>query len=257
MILLAILGPMLVINFLMDFGWFKSVGHGSDDGWLGFWGGYLGSIIAVSGVYWQVREEIRNGKMEQYKEARPIFMLDIMDNSKYCGKEGPINYNIKPVEFPAYISEKCCKECKYRFAWCNKDLRMGLPYIQLKNISNNPMLAIKAKLIWENDTEESFIVNRLDANSNMSLLNIYTYKYYCKTQLEKIPALRIKPDILEYVELYYLTSRNEKIFMKFKIYGGYKSPNLIEKKLEGKGDHFSLDEYQIDNSVESKKILTK
>lgn len=251
--LLILLGPMVVLNFTMDLSFVNSRSKADDSAWLGFWGGYLGSIIAIGGVYWQVHREIHNSKEIQYKDVRPIFILDIMNGSKRNEKDEPIEYNTKPIEFPAYVSKNCCKLCSYRFGWC-EDSSIDLPYIQLKNISDNPMLAIQIKLIWNSCTKELFTINRLNANSNMSLLNTYTYKYYCETQIENIPPLNIKPDNPEYIELYYLTSRNEKTFMRFKINDGYEVPNIVEKKLEGKGDHFSQCEYQIDNSVESKKI---
>jgi hypothetical protein len=34
-----------------------NIGNGSDDGWLGFWGGYLGAIITIYGVYLQIHSE--------------------------------------------------------------------------------------------------------------------------------------------------------------------------------------------------------
>ena len=255
-VLIVLFGPMIFLNFTMDLPFVNSWSKADDSAWLGFWGGYLGAVIAIGGVYWQVHREIRNSKEIQYKDVRPIFILDIMNGSKHYEKDGPIEYNTKPLEYPAYVSEKCCKLCAYRFGWC-EDSSIDLPYIQLKNISDNPMLAIQIKLIWNGNTKESFTINRLNANSNMSLLNTYTYKYYIEMQTENTPPLNIKPDNPEYIELYYLTSQNEKIFMKFKVNSGYKVPNLVEKRLEGKGDHFNLSEYQIDNSVESKKLPAK
>lgn len=255
-VLIVLFGPMIFLNFTMDLPFVNSWSKADDSAWLGFWGGYLGTIISVVGVYWQVHREIRNSKEIQYKDVRPIFTLDIIDGSKCSEKDGTIEYNVKPIEFPAYISRECCQICNYRFGWC-ADSTIDLPYVQLKNISDNPMLAIKVKLIWKNKSEDSFNINRINGNSNISLLNAYTHRYYVAKEITQIPVARIKLSILEYIELYYLTSRNEKIFMKFKVNSGYKVPNLVEKRLEGKGDHFNLSEYQIDNSVESKKLPAK
>lgn len=250
---LALVVPMLIINFSMDFGWFKSVGHGSDDGWLGFWGGYLGAVVSIGGLYWQVHAEIRNSNEAQYKEARPIFILNIMDGTRRQKNNGSMDYNVLPIEPITYVSEECCKACNYSFGWCG-DL-ISLPYIQLKNISERPMLAVKVNLIWADDSNELFNISRIDSDSNISLLNAFTYDYYHEcTGKHPTSVMKIKLRELKYVKLYYLTSQNEKIFMKFKIKKGYRVPNLIEKKLEGKGDHFDPAEYQIDNFVESKKL---
>lgn len=46
--------PMLIINFCMDFGWFDSWGNGSDDGWLGYWGGFFGAITTLSVVFYRI-----------------------------------------------------------------------------------------------------------------------------------------------------------------------------------------------------------
>lgn len=242
----------VIIGLLMNTSCFDDI-SGSNDGWLGFWGGYLGSIAAILGVYWQVHVEIQNNKENQYKEARPIFILNIMDGSMRYQKEEPTEYNIKPVELPAYISKECCKKCNYRFAWC-QDSSIDLPYVQLRNISEKPMLAIKVKLIWANNLNESFNISRLNPNSSFSLIHSFAYRYYCNFYIMNIAQHKISLDELSYVELHYLTAQNEKIFMKFKIKEMYKSPDLVERRLEGKGDFFSVDEYQIDNFVESVRI---
>ncbi|UXI84008.1 hypothetical protein NYZ94_08430 [Ligilactobacillus salivarius] len=31
--------------------------NGSDDGWLGFWGGYLGAVISIFAVFYQIRKQ--------------------------------------------------------------------------------------------------------------------------------------------------------------------------------------------------------
>lgn len=75
-IVLGLLLPMLIINFAMDLAPFDSLSNADDSAWLGFWGGYLGSIVAVGGVYWQVNRE----KEENIKAARPIFTIMYDDN---------------------------------------------------------------------------------------------------------------------------------------------------------------------------------
>lgn len=255
-VLIALFGPMIILDLTMDLSFVNSWSRADDSAWLGFWGGYLGSLISVGGVYWQVRKELANNNENQYKEARPIFMLNIMDGLRSWESGGPIDYNIMPVSLPAYVSKDCCIKCKYRFGWC-KDSSIALPYIQLVNISENPMLAIKIDLIWSNKSSESFYINRISSDSDISLVSTFTYRYYNDYHVNHIPQSKIELDKLEYIKIYYLTAQNEKTFMKFKVKEGYQIPTLIEKRLEGKGDSFSLDEYQIDNFVENKKILTE
>ncbi|MDN7072203.1 hypothetical protein [Lactiplantibacillus plantarum] len=57
-IVLAILVP-IIINLSISF---ISWGSGSNDGWLGFWGGYLGALISVLGIYFQVSKSIEESE---------------------------------------------------------------------------------------------------------------------------------------------------------------------------------------------------
>lgn len=78
-----------LVMWLLSFGIFNI---GTNDGWLGFWGGYLGSIIAIGGVYWQVRKQIRFEESKQIPRLVPIegkIKLDgvLLDNHKLLDKE--------------------------------------------------------------------------------------------------------------------------------------------------------------------------
>lgn len=57
-IVLAILVP-IIINLSISF---ISWGSGSNDGWLGFWGGYLGALISIFGIYFQVSKSIEESE---------------------------------------------------------------------------------------------------------------------------------------------------------------------------------------------------
>lgn len=52
------------IQWLMTHGFWENTAGGTNDGWLGFWGGYLGAIISVSGVYYQVSKELSANKKQ-------------------------------------------------------------------------------------------------------------------------------------------------------------------------------------------------
>lgn len=49
---------LIVIPLLVEGGISYIPWNGSDDGWLGFWGGYLGAIISIVGIYWSVNQQI-------------------------------------------------------------------------------------------------------------------------------------------------------------------------------------------------------
>ena len=60
---------IIFIPFLIEFVFYISPGYGNRGDWLGFWGGYLGSIIAIAGVGWTVIEG-RNNLNKSLKEQR-------------------------------------------------------------------------------------------------------------------------------------------------------------------------------------------
>lgn len=51
---------------------FANIGGGTDDGWLGFWGGYLGSIVAIFGIYWEVTRSERHEYTHNSESVRPL-----------------------------------------------------------------------------------------------------------------------------------------------------------------------------------------
>ena len=54
-----VLLPPIIINILISLiPW----GSGSNDGWLGFWGGYLGAVISIFGIYYQVAKSIEESE---------------------------------------------------------------------------------------------------------------------------------------------------------------------------------------------------
>lgn len=66
----------LILNLLMSVGNF---GVGSNDGWLGFWGGYLGSILSGVVAYGIARYQMSQEKEKEYKnriyDLLPYFNL--------------------------------------------------------------------------------------------------------------------------------------------------------------------------------------
>lgn len=217
---------------------------------LGFIGTLLSTIwpiIEFISPYLKSIWESKREEEKKCKEERPFIVLNIMDGLREEEYGNSIEYNIDDVSFPAYASVECRKLCRNNFSW----IKYGnLPFIQLKNISERPALSIKAKLIWNDGQVEGFNIENLNPNSQATLLTTFSYKYYSRhfTQEE------LQLNTPKYVELYFLTKRKEKVFMKFKVNSGYEAPELIKKKLEGKWGFFRSDEYRIDNFVQSMKI---
>jgi hypothetical protein len=66
----------LALGYLLKIPIFD-ISNGSNDGWLGFWGGYLGAIIAVLGVFWQVNRQQGFEKIKEDEKNRPFVDFSI------------------------------------------------------------------------------------------------------------------------------------------------------------------------------------
>ncbi|MBC1307911.1 hypothetical protein [Listeria booriae] len=60
---LFILGAPLLVGILMKCDWF-SFAAGTSEGWLGFWGGYLGSLLSIFGALWIFNKQSSKDKQE-------------------------------------------------------------------------------------------------------------------------------------------------------------------------------------------------
>lgn len=88
LVIIVLIATPIVLGVLLKIP-FTNIDNGSNDGWLGFWGGYLASIITIIGVYWQVRkqgEETRRNMAltfehqlkQDAKTARPRFTVELV-----------------------------------------------------------------------------------------------------------------------------------------------------------------------------------
>lgn len=143
LIMSIVLLIMIIINFGMDWCIFDKFGNGSDDGWLGFWGGFLGAIFAVVGVWWQTNKTITNEKELMFSQKRPYIV--IRENSTRNDEMLSI-----------YVKKKY-------------ELYGNEPIITLKNLSNNPMFSVKLVVQYDNKKEE-FVIDRIEANSNIGIV---------------------------------------------------------------------------------------
>ena len=130
---------MIIINFGMDWWIFDKLGNGSDDGWLGFWGGFLGAIFAVVGVWWQTNKTIKNEKELMFSQKRPYIILQELSADKVDEIYG--------------IS--------------NCDLKDKFQILVIKNLSNQPFFSVKIVL---NDQGSPVIIDRIDKNKDIGIL---------------------------------------------------------------------------------------
>ena len=130
---------MIIINFGMDWWIFDKLGNGSDDGWLGFWGGFLGAIFAVVGVWWQTNNTIKNEKELMFSQKRPYIILQELSADKVDEIYG--------------IS--------------NCDLKDKFQILVIKNLSNQPFFSVKIVL---NDQGSPVIIDRIDKNKDIGIL---------------------------------------------------------------------------------------
>ena len=71
-ILLIIFSPLFLLGLITLFSsipWCWHISVGTNDGWLGFWGGYLGAIITIGGVFIQIRSE-RQSENDRYEHEK-------------------------------------------------------------------------------------------------------------------------------------------------------------------------------------------
>lgn len=134
-IFLLIVIPISIGIILPNF----NVNNGSDDGWLGFWGGYLGAILAVVGVWWQTNKTIKNEKELMFSQKRPYIILQELSADKVDEVYG-IN---------------------------NCDLKDKFQILVIKNLSNQPFFSVKIVL---NDQVSPVIIDRIDKNKDIGIL---------------------------------------------------------------------------------------
>ncbi|MCY9807046.1 hypothetical protein OXT66_05710 [Lentilactobacillus senioris] len=75
--------PMIVEAFMLSGLFDGATGKGSD--WLGFWGGYLGAIVSIGGVYWSLRlqfEHDNKNLQKQIKENQKEFKTQLNENHR-------------------------------------------------------------------------------------------------------------------------------------------------------------------------------
>ncbi|MEQ6207382.1 putative phage abortive infection protein [Enterococcus mundtii] len=118
-----------------------SAAKGSDDGWLGFWGGYLGSVIGVLGTYAVLRVQLKNEKTVRMEEKvdNTFFNLLSLHNNQLEKLKEEIDFTKIYKKFAGSISRELSIGA-YKYVTNNTELILELENWKQKlelYISNN------------------------------------------------------------------------------------------------------------------------
>jgi len=75
--IIALVSPFIIQVVMTTL--FNDIPGGSNDGWLGFWGGYLGAIISIAGVYRSIKAQHEDNEIGRVQNNRP-FLQSIDQN---------------------------------------------------------------------------------------------------------------------------------------------------------------------------------
>lgn len=225
--------PMLLAKG-MEWGAFKNI-PGSNSDWFSFLGGYVGAIITIGGVYWQVRKQTVADKEADFRKARPLFLISIVNeeeknNVSYYGNLSFWLYH----ELKKVLSK--VKEEKFK-------------QIKIHNISEETMNAVKVVIKWNDNIEDTVKIETITGHEECRIITKKSLdKMYYKREHDQ-KEVSSGYDSLKEVDVYFHTPIREKIKLVFE----YKDETLVYKNkyLENKGD--KIDDYNLDGFVESDK----
>ena len=171
----------------------SNLNNGSNESWLGFWGGYLGSIIAICGVGWTVfegrqnlnksideqqknlnksikkqQENLDRSIKEQREEMQESFdkQSDIQKKNAKDEKEGQFR-----IARPFFVIRGVIHEINIGDIYCMSDRYLNSPIllkklieqleikeitntIEIKNLSNKKMMAINI-CVYDSDKKDA------------------------------------------------------------------------------------------------------
>lgn len=150
----AFFGVILLIPLVVQFFlWVTSALNifvtASNDGWLGFWGSYLGSIVAIGGVYWQVNRQSRQDRIAQRKsfqfeinqsakQCRPRFILQVVDLHLF-GKKYYLNDGRRSQtdQFVKWVEE------------LHKNGNDEFTVLKIENVGNEAIINARLKMLYK------------------------------------------------------------------------------------------------------------
>lgn len=206
-LIVLILIPIILAIFLNTPFFDKVVG--SNDGWLGFWGGYLGAIFAVSGVYLQIEKE----KKIALRNSRPVFAI-LYDQTV----PQSIDLKIKSFVSQEFYIDNVKRVSGEKDKFGNL-LDLGYP-IKIENPSTNPMLfvniTVKYKDTFNNHSDkECFSISRINAGEIVQCIPfIYGYEGRKITNKNGNELNKFTP-IVKTLDIEFTTSKGERMFYHY------------------------------------------
>lgn len=177
---------------------------GSEEGWLGFWGGALGSLIGIMGAYLVMREQINVEKKQKEEELIPILTLGKGDLVKL---ERPIQ-NSKLISIPI-INGGQTPVFNLRISYVIlEETLLNVGKSEDKNTVNNDFFSFddsEAKIMMPTTTEIKYISvlmpgekQEFDLGSGMSHFYFYYVENTNKNEINRVSNdFKIKM-VLEY-----------------------------------------------------------
>lgn len=227
---------LVLLVFLTKIPW--NIRAGTNDGWLGFWGGYLGAIIAIVGVYWSVTEQLKSDKEGSYRIERPFFILSFKDSLDYSSE--------------TYISDAVsASECEYNILNINnvssKDMYAVKIFVENSDVKDFKQY-FKYKVKYNHDKLEIKFINSNEKNVELdNNLDKLRLAYKNSISINKISAgqkvnLVFSKDVaINQVWIWYITEIRESI----KVY--YHTNGDKQAELE-----YSFDDRVLENQLKSK-----
>ena len=226
---------MIIINFGMDWCIFDKLGNGSDDGWLGFWGGFLGAIFAVVGVWWQTNKTITNEKELMFSNAHPFFNLTVERDTLNFGK--------------LYVTS-------------DEEIGLGrkVIYLKIDNFSNKLMMKVVLKIYTKDGQTDKISIGRIEGGESIQIAPSWTHDIYKMSITDsKFNELDLK---IKEICVYFTTEKGERLKLYFQNINGNIENIDSEKIVESnatKNNLNKLNEEYSNNEVfkESKLKLLK
>ncbi|KID42051.1 hypothetical protein LbDm2_2267 [Levilactobacillus brevis] len=141
-----------------------NLSNGTNDGWLGFWGGFLAAFISIFGIYWQVQKNINASRESEFKKSRPFVLVSLCPYRNQTREKRVLHLD-SLSSYDRLFNSSLDKNDEYV---PNKSSYLGPLYLVLKieNVSDKPLYAVK--LNFSNCVDSTEIcVSRINANSTI------------------------------------------------------------------------------------------
>lgn len=218
-----------------------NVSNSSADGWLGFWGGYLGAIIAVVGVWWQTNKTIENEKKKSFIIVRPFVNVSI---------------STKDIKYSDKVKSYYTNESVENNSFLDLQEKYNGNVITISNLSDKPMVRIYIKLTIDKNNIEYTCINIIKGGEKVNIISEYIEeKVSGNSNLKYI-------DFLESIEIVYKTTRRESAYLLFEcpkkyttrsiqLFSGKNIPigYVLKKELFGKKAEKYIDQMNIQSDV--------